>query len=298
MGARLGLVLFGGLLAILVVGFAAVRGIGAPTVQSGDVAIVEGAPEGLGEISEAEFNRALMQQVGTGSIASVPKPGDKEYDAVKEAALSGLLTAIWLQGQAEEIGISISDKQVEGEQIKLKGEFPSPRAYREFVEAGHYTKHDLYERAKVEFAAAEIQASILEAAPKPTESEIELFYEAEKAGQFKGRSLAEARAEVVAILTQAKQSESLEKFDSVHESKWESQTYCASEFEIAICANYDEAHSAIGALPACYQGGRLPAKGCPAPVIQVRPAVPGSVSPIEPKGERLPQRPMPERFGA
>ena len=56
---RLALLAFGALFVLLFVVFAIAQGIGDPSVPSGDVAVVEDAPDGLGPVTEAEFQHAL-----------------------------------------------------------------------------------------------------------------------------------------------------------------------------------------------------------------------------------------------
>ena len=51
--------------------------------------------------------------------------------------------------------------------------------------------------------------------------------------------------------------------------------------------------------PACYEANpKNPATECPAPVTQAKPALPGSVTILKPKGEQLAQRPQPEGLKA
>ena len=61
---RLALLGFAALLILLFVIFAVAQGIGHPSVPSGDVAVVEDAPDGLSPVSEAQFKHALVQSSG------------------------------------------------------------------------------------------------------------------------------------------------------------------------------------------------------------------------------------------
>ena len=109
---RLALLAFAALLILLFAIFAIAQGIGNPSVPSGAVAKVEDAPEGLGTITEAQFKHALIQTAAQEKITPPPKPGDKKYDELKEKALGEVLDSIWIQGQAEEMGISVTPKEV------------------------------------------------------------------------------------------------------------------------------------------------------------------------------------------
>ena len=61
------------------------------------------------------------------------------------------------------------------------------------------------------------------------------------------------------------------------------------------CANFKGAGHPATAPEGCYEAnpkGVAP-EACPAPVFQAIPALPGTVTPLEPKGKPLAQRPRP-----
>ncbi len=181
---RLALLGFAALLILLFVIFAVAQGIGNPSVPSGAVAVVEDAPEGLGTVTEEEFQRAL-EQAASQAKKPVPKPGDKEYDELKETALGEILDAIWIQGQAEEMGISATPKEVDAELKKLKKQaFKTEKQYEEFLKEAKYTQADVNKRVKIQMLSEQIQAQVTEEAAVPSKGEIEDFYEAAKASQY------------------------------------------------------------------------------------------------------------------
>ncbi len=45
--------------------------------------------------------------------------------------------------------------------------------------------------------------------------------------------------------------------------------------------------------PASKRTRKKPAEACPAPITQIKPAQPGTVSPLNPEGQKLAQRPRP-----
>ncbi|HEV2791025.1 MAG TPA: hypothetical protein VGV69_06975, partial [Solirubrobacterales bacterium] len=64
---------------------------------------------------------------------------------------------------------------------------------------------------------------------------------------------------------------------------------------IERCANDKGDGRPANAPPACYEEDpKEPAKECPAPVVPISPALPGSITEAKPKGEPFPQRPHPE----
>ena len=396
---RLALVLFGALFVILFAGYAIAQGIGHPSVPEGDVAIVEQVPDDLGSVSEAEFERALLQQAAQAKLKKTPRPGDDKYEELKTAALSELLDAIWIQGEAEELGISVTPKQIGTELAQIKKtNFKTAAEYQKFLKTSRFSKADVLARVKLQLLSTQVQEVIAKRAPPASDAEISDFYETNKDTQYttaesrdvrvivnkdkaeveaakaelekddspaswkkvatkysedpttkakgglqpalteellatqeelkaaifgtptgvvtgpvdvegkffvieveklnpaKVKALAEVSSEIKSQLTQQVAQEAFSDFVAEYQGKWQSRTFCADDYLIERCANYVGSGHPAGAPPGCYEAdpkGGTP-KACPAPVAQAAPAVPGSVTPLKPQGERLPQRPRPE----
>ncbi|HEU4393198.1 MAG TPA: peptidyl-prolyl cis-trans isomerase [Solirubrobacterales bacterium] len=182
---RLALIGFGALFVLLFVGFAIAQGLSAPSVPEGDVAIVEGVPDDLGTVSEAEFKRALLQQVAAGGLKKAPKPGEKKYEELKEAALGELLDQIWIQGEAEELGIEVTPKQIATELAQIKEQnFKTEAEYQEFLKTSRFTKEDVLDRVRLQLLSTQIQEVVSNEAPQATEAEVANFYNSAKDSQF------------------------------------------------------------------------------------------------------------------
>jgi foldase protein PrsA len=396
---RLALLAFGALLILLFVIFAIAQGIGSPSVPSGAVAVIEDAPNDLGTITDAEFQHALEQTAAQEKIEPVPKPGDKKYDELKETALGEITDSIWIQGQAEEMGISVTPKEVSEELEKLKKKaFKTKKQYEEFLKESKFTQADVDTRVTIQMLSEQIQTQVTEEAPIPSNREIEDYYEAAKASQFtspesrdirviknkdkakveeakaalekddsdkswekvakkystdatknaggllaavtegsgavqepldgavfaapqgelegpltegqtyavfevmkvtreKVQSLEEAKAQISAQLAEQSKQQTFAAFVQNYGNKWSSRTFCAADFTIGRCANYKPSGRAPEANEACFEADpKTPAEACPAPVPSIKPAVPGTVSPLNPEGQKLPQRPRPSKL--
>jgi parvulin-like peptidyl-prolyl isomerase len=391
---RLALLGFGGLLVLLFLIFAIAQGIGNPNVPSDAVAVVEDAPDDLGTITKVEFDRALARAAAQGQVKPVPKPGDDKYDELKETALGELLDAIWIQGQAEEMGFSVTQQEIAEELKKLKKQaFKTEKQYEEFLKESAFTQADVDERVKIRILSTKIQESVGEDTPQPSNEELENYYEAAKASQYttpesreirlvknkdkaeveaakkalekddsvkswekvaekystdatkgngglqagvsegslpeplgaavfaapqgelegpledgtvftvfevmkitpqKVQSFDEVKTQISGQLAEQAQQQSFAAFVSGYNTTWESRTFCAADFTIKRCANFESDGRPPEANPACYEADpKAPAEACPAPVPQVKPAQPGSITPLTPEGQRLPQRPRP-----
>jgi foldase protein PrsA len=182
---RLALILFGALLVLLFAGFAIAQGIGSPNVPSGDVALVEDVPDGVGNVSQEDFDRALVQQVSQAKLKKTPERGSDKFEELKEAALGEMLDQIWIEGQAEELDISVTDKQVEDELATIKKQnFGTDAAYEKFLKESKFTQEDVDARVRLQLLSTQIQEQVSADSPKPSSEEIAAYYEAEKEAQF------------------------------------------------------------------------------------------------------------------
>ncbi len=182
---RLALVLFGALFVILFAGYAIAEGLGHPSVPSGDVAIVEHVPDDVGTVSEVDFKRALLQQAAQAKLKKTPKPGDDKYEELKTAALGELLDMIWIQGEAEELGFSVTPKQIATELAQIKKtNFKTEAEFQKFLKTSRFSKADVLAKVKLQLLSTQIQEGITKEAPPPSNPEISSYYDTAKDTQY------------------------------------------------------------------------------------------------------------------
>lgn len=394
---RLALLGFGALLLVLFLAFAIGQGLGNPSVSSGDVAVIEDAPDGLGTVTEEDLKLAVEQSAGQAG-QKLPKEGTPQYEELQKTTFGEVLERIWLKGEAEEMGISVTPEEVSDELEKLKKQaFKTEAEYQDFLKKGKFTQADVDERIEIQMLVEQIQKEAAEGSATPSDSEVEEYYEAAKATQFtqpetrdvrlivnkdrkkidealallendnsdeswkkvakefstesatkgkgglrtgliegalpdldsaifsaspavvegpiegaqgwtifevdkinseKVQSLKEVETQIKAQLGEQAQQQASARLFRNFNSKWTSRTFCADDFMIERCANFEGSGRPASAPPACYEAdpkGPAP-EACPAPVQQVAPAMPGSVSVLAPEGEKSPQRPRPSKL--
>jgi foldase protein PrsA len=182
---KLGLFVFLALFVALFAGFAIAQGIGEPSVPSGDVALVQSVPSEVGHISEAKYKSTLLQQASQGGLKKLPKQGSTKYEELSKAAMSEVLNAAWLRGEAEELGISVTKKQVETELAQIKKtNFKTEKAFQKFLKESHYTAEEVNEKVELNLLSTRIQEQIQAEAPPASSAEIKAYYETEKAAQY------------------------------------------------------------------------------------------------------------------
>jgi parvulin-like peptidyl-prolyl isomerase len=110
------------------------------------------------------------------------------------------------------------------------------------------------------------------------------------------QELKTVESQIQSTLAQRDEQEYFANFVSSFQTEWKQRSFCASGFTTERCANFKGSGHAATAPEGCYEAdpkGGLP-EACPAPVSQLVPALPGTVTPLEPKGKPLAQRPIPK----
>jgi parvulin-like peptidyl-prolyl isomerase len=194
---RVGLVVFAVLAIGLFVVFAVAQGLGKSGVPSGDIAAVSSVPSEVGHISEADYKRSLQQQEAQSGVKKAPKAGSKKAEELKTSAIGELLNTAWITGEGEELGIKVTDKEIETELAKVKKEsFKTEKAFQEFMKESHFTEEDVNDRLELQILSTKIQEKITKEAPPVTEAEAKEYYEAEKAAQYTKKPTRDVRVVV------------------------------------------------------------------------------------------------------
>jgi parvulin-like peptidyl-prolyl isomerase len=182
---RFGLVFFAVVFIALFVVFAVAQGLGKPSIPSGDIALVTNVPSEIGHISEADYKKSLLQQQAQSGAKKAPKAGSKKAEELHKAAIGELLNAAWIFGEAEELGIELTKKEVETELAKVKKEsFKTEKAFQEFLKEDHFTEEEVQKRIELQLISTKIQEKITKQAPPVTEAQAKEYYEAEEAAQY------------------------------------------------------------------------------------------------------------------
>jgi foldase protein PrsA len=119
---------------------------------------------------------------------------EQQYNTYKNSALSFLIQANWIIGQAEEMKISVSQAEVEKTFNKLKKEqFPKQVEYEKFLKTTGFTTSDLLLRVKVQSVLSpKIEQKVTKEAKKDVaKSEAEKYFNEHKTlyGQPERRNL-------------------------------------------------------------------------------------------------------------
>ncbi len=195
--------------ALLTLGTAAIMACGSDSVPSGSVAKV-----GDEEITQEQFDKWLTTAVSgqaQGAEVVAPDPPDfkkcvaakkkaplpkgqkqqtdaalkkqceQEYDTLKREVMLFLIQAEWVEQEAKEQGVEVSDASVKKSfEDQKKQAFPTDKAYQEFIKTSGMTEEDILFRVKLNELQQKLTQKITEEASKVTDQDIQEYYEKNK----------------------------------------------------------------------------------------------------------------------
>jgi foldase protein PrsA len=163
----------------------------------------------------------------------------QEYEQLRDQVLQLLISFEWLQGEAKEQGIKVSDEEVKKsfEQQK-KQSFPKDADYQKFLKDSGQSEADIMLQVKADLLASKIRDKVVKGKDKVTDAQIEDFYNKNKA-----RFAQPERRDLLVVLTKGKAKANAARKALQRGQSWKS---VAKKYSI------DEASKA--------QGGKLPAQ--------------------------------------
>ena len=194
---------------LLTVGAAALVACGSESVPSGSVAKV-----GDEEITQEEFDKWIKTAVsgqaqGTATVvpdppeftkcvaakkdaplpkgqeqqseAALKKQCEQEYDTLKREVMLFLIQAEWVEQEAEEQGVEVSDASVRKSfEDQKKQAFPTDKAYNEFIKSSGMTEEDILFRVKLNELQQKLTQKVTQDATKVTDADIQEYYDKNK----------------------------------------------------------------------------------------------------------------------
>jgi foldase protein PrsA len=202
-----------------------------------------------------EFKKCVAAKKKTPAPESESKPSDSalkkqcksEYDALKGEVMQFLIQAEWVQQEAEQQGIEVSDKAVRKSfEDQKKQAFKNDKQYQEFLKTSGMTEEDILFRVKLDQLQRKLTEKVTKDAQKVTDADVQEYYEKNKKrfAQPERRDL-----RVVLTKTEAKADQARQALDD-----GQSWKQVVNEYSI------DEASKAQGGqLPAVAKGQQDPA---------------------------------------
>jgi parvulin-like peptidyl-prolyl isomerase len=176
--ARTAAIIFGGALVIAVVVAAITGGLTSDEPSGDDVALVDGQG-----IPREDFDAALEQAVQAQQLPAPPEEGTPEYEQVRNEALGRLLQQEWLENEAADRGVEVTESEVDQElaSVRKQQQLEDEAAFQKALRQANLTEDELRDQLRLEVISTAIQEQLTEDAPTPDDDDIEKFYEANKA---------------------------------------------------------------------------------------------------------------------
>jgi len=224
----------------LVASFAIVavaQGIGDPSLDEGELAVVEDAPGG--PVTTEDFDFFFKVAALEAQLPRPPEPGDEGYEDLRDAAMSDAIQARWILGEAADRGIEITDRELD-EQLEtvIEEQFDGKREeFERFLRETPYDEERAFAELERIEALQRLQEEAVPAEPDVSDEEIEDYYEANRE-QFELPETRDVR--VITTRTEADAQEALERLEA--DDSPESFEAVAREFST------DEATKSTGGL--------------------------------------------------
>jgi foldase protein PrsA len=173
---------------------------------------------------------------------ALKKQCKSEYDALKKEVMQFLIQAEWVQQEAADQDIKVTDAQIKKSfEDQKKQAFPNDKQYKEFLASSGMSEKDILFRVKLDQLQQKLTQKVTEDAKKVSDEDISAYYEKNKKrfAQPERRDL-----RVVLTKTQAKADQAKKALDSGQSFKTVVKQYSIDE----------ASKSQAGMLPAVSEG--------------------------------------------
>src|SRR5215212_4663184 len=150
----------------------------------------QGGPGAATSVPDApDFKKCIAGKKKTPTPKGTPKPKDadlkkqcqQEYDALRQQVMQFLISAEWIQQEADARGIKAEDKEVRKEfEDQKKQSFPKDKDYQEFLKTSGQTESDLLFRVKLDVLSNQVRQKIVQGKDKVSDQEITDYYNKNK----------------------------------------------------------------------------------------------------------------------
>jgi len=115
------------------------------------------------------------------SAASLKSQCSKEYDALRNQVVDLLVNLEWIEGEAADMGIRVSDAEVKKSfDQQRKQSFPKDADYKAFLKQSGQTEADILARVKADQLATKIREQIVKGKEKVSDAQVRAYYEKNK----------------------------------------------------------------------------------------------------------------------
>lgn len=111
------------------------------------------------------------------SKAELKSECEQQYKSLQQEVLGFLISSSWVLGEAESLGVKVSDAEVKKEFEKIKNEqFPQASEFKKFLATSGQSVSDLLLRVKLNMLSTKIQQKVSKEKGTVTQAQIEKYY--------------------------------------------------------------------------------------------------------------------------
>ena len=150
-----------------------------PPGTGGEVTVPE--PPEFTECIEAKKKQPQPPGAPKPSDADLKKLCEQEYDSLKLQVMQFLISAEWIQQEADDRDIEVSDEEVQKQFEDQKNQsFPNEKDYQQFLKTSGQTEEDLLFRVKLDVLSTKVRDEIIEGTDEISDDDISEYYEENK----------------------------------------------------------------------------------------------------------------------
>src|SRR4051812_27621131 len=124
----------------------------------------------------------------------------QQYDALKQQVMQFLVSAAWIQQEAKNQGVKVSNQQVQKQfQDQKKQSFKKDADYQKFLKQSGMTEADLLFRVKLDVISNDVRTKVIKGKDKVSDAQIASYY-----NKNKQRFAQPERRDLLVVLTKTK----------------------------------------------------------------------------------------------
>src|SRR5262249_55778719 len=146
-------------------------------VSAGGKAQVPDAPKYTACIARTKAQSKPAKGQKAPTEPELKKQCEQQYKTLQQEVLGFLISSTWVLGEADSLGVKVSDKEVKKQFEKIKSQqFPKAAEFEKFLKTSGQTVSDLLLRVKLNLLSSKIQQKIVKEKSKVSHAQIENYY--------------------------------------------------------------------------------------------------------------------------
>ena len=159
--------------------------------------------------------------------AQLKEQCQQEYDSLKQQVMQFLISAEWIQQEADDRGIEVTEEEVQQQfEDQKQQSFPNEKDYQRFLKTSGQTEDDLLFRVRLDVLSNKVREEVISGEGEVTDEDIEAYYE-----ENKERFAQPERRDLNVVLTrnEARAQEALDALESGQSFRQVAKKYSIDE---------------------------------------------------------------------